>query len=135
MKHIKLFENYNKKVFYHGTQNIFDTFKYVDNGIYFTDIQHLAEDYGHIIVKAYLNYNNPLILDAEGRYWHYYERIDNNITNAIKKAKMEKNDIIIIKNMHDPRDADSMEDDEGNDLYDPNDVYIVIDQNIIEILK
>lgn len=105
MKHIKLFENYNKEqIFYHGTQDVYDVYDVFGNnyeGTYFTDNQSVAEDYGDIIIKAYLEMNNPLILDTNGENWIHFEGRDLKITNAIKNLHKEGHDSIIVKNIVD----------------------------------
>ena len=140
----KLFENKKNfvlndsgepKTFYHGSQipdiNIFKSFK--DNtgteGIYFTDNLDHASDYGHIIYKANLIMNNPLILNAQDSYYNdYYDIMSKNIRYA---KNSDKYDSMIIKNLKDPRDGKPVEDVE----YDSNDVYVVFSNSQIKIIK
>jgi len=68
----------NPKIFYHGSQDIFKTFKPRNDirsygEIYFTDSLDNANDYGHIIYKVNLEINNPLIIDAQDSYFERWE--------------------------------------------------------------
>ena len=121
------------KVFYHGSQNRFTTFKPRNDirsygEMYFTDSLDNASDYGEYIYKVNLEINNPLILDAQDAYFDdYFEIMDSNIRYA---SGSDKYDGVIIKNLKDTRDGKPIDDFE----YDSNNIYIVFDKNQINIL-
>lgn len=124
---------------YHGTTaskdiEVFDTG--TDGvGIYFTDCLDVASDYGHQIIKAYLKIDNPIIIDAEGRDWFYFEGQDNIISNTIDSAIKNKNDGVIVKNINDPHDPNDTFDEDGVDYYNPSTIYIVFKQYQIKSIN
>ena len=157
MKYIKLFEEYTNEIdynlkewfgdskivdkndnplmVYHGSGEQFDDFisSPMTGGIYFSDSLDHAQDYGHSIYKVYLKVENPIVIDAEDKYFDDFYL---NIKDAIKECKMYDNDGVIIKNLKDPRDGSRPMDYQTMewDDYDSATVYIVFNPNQIKIL-
>ncbi len=103
-------ENGDPLVVYHGTKDVFKGFRKSIKGIYFTDNPKVASSYAIVedldiedlhpldqpnVIPTYLSIQNPLIINADGMSWA--EITD----DAIKKAKKQKKDGLILKNLAD----------------------------------
>ena len=72
MKYLKLFEELNGEVWYHGTDAEFSEFNEPDDttkptsklGIWFTKDKEYTEYFGNRIISAKLTYNKPYIISA-----------------------------------------------------------------------
>ena len=78
MKHLKLYEDYNKpkidnqKIFYHGSNKKFDVFDeeyqldgWLGKGFYFTDDKKKAKDYGRYVKPVHLDIKNPFYVQGD----------------------------------------------------------------------
>ena len=73
MKYLKLFEEMNTKLWYHGTDADFTEFREPDDttkptsklGIWFTDDKEYTEYFGNKVITAKLTYNNPYIISLK----------------------------------------------------------------------
>ena len=73
MKYLKLFEELDTKLWYHGTDAEFTEFKEPDDktaptsklGIWFTEDKDYTEYFGKRIITAKLTYNNPYIISLK----------------------------------------------------------------------
>lgn len=139
-------------VVYHGTTAYKEIEEFDDGtgsgGIYFSDNQTVAEDYGHQIIPVYLSFKNPFIIDIKGQRFEkaVFDKTLLNGTrfegqtfeNAIdwlswkyksddwnNKQLRVVNDGVILKNIIDPHD-------QSVDTVDESDVYIAFKNNQIK---
>ena len=109
---------------YHGTQEEFDEFQ---PGTFFTDDYWNADGYasGEIVIEAYLNIKNPLVIDCAGAKWDELTHELGTSTRAICAAvDPTQYDGVIFNNI-----ADSwMDDVEGG----VSTVYYVFEPNQIK---
>jgi hypothetical protein len=73
MKYLKLFEELNHELWYHGTDAEFSEFNEPDDmtkptsklGIWFTDDKEYTQYFGSKVITATLTYNNPYIISLK----------------------------------------------------------------------
>jgi hypothetical protein len=122
-------------VVYHGSHQNFDIFKSdignSDTGIYFTDNITHSQDYGELLYEVYLKIENPVILDAQHKYFDDYFLI---LIKEIRYAESsDEYDGVIIHNIKDPKEGKPFKDDDGEWVdYDSSTVYVVFNSNQIK---
>lgn len=100
-------ENGEPLVVYHGTGLYFNEFKpniwSRDRNLYFTDRKELAEQYGGIIKKVFLNIRRLNYFDAQNKgYNHSY---DNGLVNYLDNNGKFDNDGLLIEDIYDSPDG------------------------------
>ena len=105
MIYLKLFEDFQHMIFYHGTNNKFDSFdeKYQLNGwlgkgFYFTDNKESAKEHGKYIMKVHLDIRNPFYVEGESPSDVYTE-----INQKLNSDRTDNDEIsyLLKKNLYD----------------------------------
>jgi hypothetical protein len=147
MNHIKLFENFNRIIAYHGGYDIKDHFEYshigsaqhgtiYGQGFYFTSEQDMAKDFSAKCSKGYvytveLTPKTPLTITEKELDKLVYSHLadDNNTEESFFTNIKNNHDCIIITNR---KFGGNMK---FHTLYENFTEYVVYDRAIINIIK
>lgn len=128
---IKTFENYTKKIWYHGSDYIFDTFDRYESkgpsalGIFVTDDIGLAELFGNNIYKCIITNNNPYKITMSK--WNDIRSNYHNNTDYFKKLRND-----LIKKGY---DSVYITGERWNDEYTEPNIVVLFNTTNIQIFK
>jgi hypothetical protein len=96
MKYLKLFENFNKKIYYHGSNNKFENFENYDNKLwkeinlsvwFFTEDLEYAKTYGKYIYEVELAIHNTFNTEKKEHFDIFLKHLKE---NKFSKKDIEK---------------------------------------------